>query len=66
MDERKQYVLVALALFMVLKHGNCIIDIQQIVMFEQNVKMMLMDVFILEGGQINTTRVLWKCERVGE
>ena len=66
MDERRQHILVVLALFMVIKHVIVVLlAFQQIVMYEQNVEMMLMAVFILESGRMNTPRSLWKYERVG-
>ena len=60
MDERKQHILVVLALFMVIKHVIVTLLIfEQIFIYEQNVEMMLIAIFILEG-QMNTPRSLWK------
>ena len=48
MDERTQHVFVALALFMVINHVIvALLAFHHNVMYEQNVEMMLMVVFIL-------------------
>jgi hypothetical protein len=48
MDERTQHIFVALALFMVIKHVIvALLAFQHNVMYEQNVEMMLMVVFVL-------------------
>ena len=66
MNERRQHIFVILALFMVIKYVIIILlAFQQIIMCENNVEMMLMIIFILEGCQMNTFRSLWKYEKVG-
>ena len=45
---------------MIIKHAIVVfLAFQQIVMYEQNVKMLWIAVFILEGGLITTPRTLW-------
>lgn len=54
-NERRQYILVVLAHFMVVKHVIvALLAFQQNVVYEENVGMMLMAVFILEGCPLNT------------
>jgi hypothetical protein len=66
MDERRHHILFDLALFMVIKHMVVtLLAFQKIVRYEQNVEMMLMVVFILKRGRMNTSWSLWKYERVG-
>lgn len=59
MDGTRQHVFVILALFMIMK---CVIvvslAVQQIGVYKQNVQMLLMVFFILEGGRMNTPRSL--------
>lgn len=51
MGERRQNILLVFALFMVIKDANAtLLEFQQVVIHGQNVKMMLMGVFILAGG----------------
>ena len=65
MDERRQYILVVLAL-----HGYktiicCFIGISTNYYVWINVELMLMAIFILERGRMNTPRSFWKYEGVG-
>lgn len=65
MDERKQHIHVVLAVYVVTNHASVsLLAFRQIVMHEQKVEMILMVVFILEGGRIDTLRTLWKYVRV--
>jgi hypothetical protein len=67
MDERRHHIFVDLALFMVIKKHMVVtlLAFQKIVRYEQNVEMMLMVVFILERGRMNTSWSSWKYKRVG-
>ena len=68
MDSRREQILFLLSVFMVMKY--VIVDIlalQKLAIFEQNVQMMMMAVFIIGGGQrrVISQRSCWQFERHG-
>ena len=61
MDPRKEHVLVLLSICMVMKYVIVgILALQKVAIFEHNVQMMMIAVFLMEKRQASSQRTCWK------
>jgi len=66
MDSKKERILVLFSIFMVIKYVIvCILALQKLAIFEQNVQMMMMAIFIVQGWRVNVQRKHWQIPRYG-
>src|SRR5579875_2343303 len=66
MDSRKEHILVLLSIFMVMKYVIVgILALQKIAIFQHNVHMMMMAVFIAQRWRINSHKRCWRFQRYG-
>ena len=66
MDSRREHILVLLSICMVMKYVIVgILALQKVAIFEHNVQMMMIAVFLIEKNLASSQRTCWKWQRYG-
>ena len=66
MDPRREHILVLLSICMVMKYVIVgILALQKVAIFEHNVQMMMVAVFLMEKHRASSQRTCWKWQRYG-
>ena len=61
MDPRREHILVLLSICIVMKYVIVgILALQKVAIFEHNVQMMMVAVFLMERGWASSQRTCWK------
>jgi len=64
MDSRRERMLVLLSIFMIIKYVIVgILTLQKLAIFQLNVHMMMMAIYIAQGRRVNYQRRCWKFQR---